>query len=83
VTLVSVPRTCQSRSGRQGRARFGIEPYEAPVSEFPKQPSREDGLGVMCTEHWRAFVKSLREARVVAMTAEVATVTGAEEADAA
>jgi len=53
------------------------------VSEFPKQPSREDGLGVMCTEHWRAFVKSLREARVVAMTAEVATVTGAEEADAA
>ena len=37
-----------------------------PVSEFPKQPSRKDELGTMCTEHWRAYVKALREARVAA-----------------
>ena len=47
-----------------GSARFGIEPHEAPVDEFPKQPSRKDGLGTMCTEHWRAYVKGLREARM-------------------
>ena len=47
----------------KGSARFGIEPHEAPVGEFPKQPSRKDGLGTMCTEHWRAYVKALREAR--------------------
>jgi hypothetical protein len=49
-----------------GSARFGIEPHEAPTAEFPKQPSRKDGLGTMCTEHWRAYVKGLREARVAA-----------------
>ena len=49
-----------------GSARFGIEPHEAPVEDFPKQPSRKDGLGTMCTEHWRAYVKGLREARMAA-----------------
>ena len=49
-----------------GSTRLGIEPHEAPISEFPKQPSRKDGLGTMCTEHWRAYVKGLREARKVA-----------------
>jgi hypothetical protein len=53
-------RTCK------GSARFGIEPHDAPVSEFPNQPSRKDGLGTMCTEHWRAYVKALREARKAA-----------------
>jgi hypothetical protein len=42
-----------------GSARFGIEPHEAPVSTFPKQPSRKDGLGTMCAEHWKAYVKGL------------------------
>ncbi len=51
------PRRCT------GSARFGIEPHEASITEFPKQPSRKDGLGTMCTEHWRAYVKGLREAR--------------------
>ena len=49
-----------------GSARFGIEPHEAPVGDFPKQPSRKDGLGTMCTEHWRAYVKGLHEARATA-----------------
>ena len=67
-----------------GSARFGIEPHEAPVAEFPKQPSRKDGLGTMCTEHWRSYVKGLREARTAAKAFdEGATVGGSEEADAA
>ena len=63
-----------------GSARFGIEPHEAPTAEFPKQPSRKDGLGTMCTEHWRAYVKGLREARVAAEAGEEGAT---EEADAA
>ena len=66
-----------------GSARFGIEPHEAPVSEFPKQPSRKDGLGTMCTEHWRAYVKGLREARVAAKVSDEGPDIGGEEADAA
>jgi hypothetical protein len=42
-----------------GSARFGIEPHEAPISEFPTQPSRKDGLGVMCAVHWKAYLKGL------------------------
>ena len=59
----------------------GIEPHEAPITEFPKQPSRKDGLGTMCAEHWRAYVKGLREARVAATA--VGGTGGGEEADAA
>jgi hypothetical protein len=65
-----------------GSARFGIEPHDAPATEFPTQPSRKDGLGTMCTEHWRAYVKGLREARKAA-EAEEAAAAGALEADAA
>jgi len=67
----------------KGSARFGIEPHEAPVSEFPNQPSQKDGLGVMCTEHWRAYVKGLREARVAANAADESAVAGRPEADGA
>ena len=65
-----------------GSARFRTQPHEAPVSEFSKQPSRKDGLGTMCTEHWRAYVKGLREARVAAKVADGAA-GGDERADAA
>ena len=44
-----------------GSTRFGIEPHEAPDSEFPKQPSQKDGLGRMCHEHWRAYTSGLRK----------------------
>jgi hypothetical protein len=54
----------------RGSARFGIEPHEAPVGEFTKQPSRKDGLGVMCTALWRAYVQGLREARKLATTTD-------------
>jgi hypothetical protein len=43
-----------------GSKRFGIEPHEAPVSDFPKQPSQKGGLGRMCSEHWRAYTAGLR-----------------------
>ena len=66
-----------------GSARFGIEPHEAPTAEFSKQPSRKDGLGTMCTEHWRAYVKGLREARVAAKAAAGDMTDDGEEADAA
>jgi hypothetical protein len=55
--VTAVPR-------RHGSTRFGIEPHEAPVSTFPKQPSRKDGLEVMCAEHWKTYVTGLREARI-------------------
>ena len=65
----------------KGSARFGIESHEAPTAAFPKQPSRKDGLGTMCTEHWRAYVKGLREARVAAEAAdEGGTGAGSQEA---
>ena len=66
-----------------GSARFGIERHEAPIGELPKQPSRKDGLGTMCTEHWRAYVKVLREARKGAMAADQDTIGRGEEVDAA
>ena len=62
-----------------GSARFGIEPHEAPTAAFPKQPSRKDGLGTMCAEHWRAYVKGLREARGVAPATDEAGTSGGEE----
>jgi hypothetical protein len=65
-----------------GSARFDIEPHEALITEFPRQPSRKDGLGTMCTEHWRAYVKGLREARVAAKAADEAA-AASEEVDAA
>jgi hypothetical protein len=38
-----------------GSKRFGIEPHEAPVEDFPRQPSQKDGLGRMCKTHWNAY----------------------------
>ena len=46
-----------------GSARFGIEPHDAPITDFPVQPSRRDGLGVLCREHWTVYTRALREAR--------------------
>ena len=38
-----------------GSARFGIEAHEAPVGDFPSQPSQKDGLGRMCKPHWNQY----------------------------
>jgi len=42
-----------------GSARFGIEPHDAPVDDFPSQPSQKDGLGRMCRAHWNAYTAGL------------------------
>jgi hypothetical protein len=42
-----------------GSKRFGIEPHEAPVADFPKQPSQKDGLGRMCKTHWNQYTAGL------------------------
>jgi hypothetical protein len=64
-----------------GSARFGIEAHEAAVSQFPKQPSRKDGLGTMCAEHWKAYVKGLRDARRAAKASDESPAGSGEKAD--
>src|SRR5690242_20157827 len=55
-----------------GSAKFGIEPHEAPVTEFPAQPSQKDGLGRMCKPHWNAYTSTLRKAAIARKAAEAA-----------
>jgi hypothetical protein len=65
-----------------GSKTVGIEPREAPVADFPVQPSRKDGLGVMCKPHWTEYTRALRQAakaRHVAQT-EGNELTGAIDA---
>jgi hypothetical protein len=42
-----------------GSKRFRIEPHDAPVEDFPKQPSQKDGLGRMCSVHWNQYTAGL------------------------
>ena len=58
-----------------GSTRFGIEPHDAPVGDFPSQPSQKDGLGRMCKTHWNAYTAGLaRDAKARKAAAEVTTV---------
>ena len=45
-----------------GSTKFGIEAHDAPVADFPAQPSQKDGLGRMCKPHWKQYVTALRTA---------------------
>ena len=45
-----------------GSARFGIEAHEAPIDDFPVQPSQMDGRGRMCKSHWSQYTSALRKA---------------------
>ncbi len=52
-----------------GSAKYGIEAHEAPLEDFPKQPSQKDGLGRMCRTHWNQYTAGLardRKARLAA-----------------
>ena len=60
---------------RIGSAKFGIEAHEAPVTEFPAQPSQKDGLGRMCKPHWNQYTGALRKAALARKAAQ-AEVTG-------
>jgi hypothetical protein len=55
-----------------GSERFGIEAHEAPVTEFPVQPSQKDGLGRICKTHWNAYTNALRKASIARKAAEAA-----------
>jgi len=72
-----------------GSARFGIEPHEAPVEDFPKQPSQKDGLGRMCKPHWNQYTAGLGRDAKARKTAEpdearvAAEPAGATQAEAA
>ena len=46
-----------------GSTKFGIEAHEAPVDDFPAQPSQKDGLGRMCRPHWTKYTRALRKAK--------------------
>jgi hypothetical protein len=54
-----------------GSARFGIEGHDAPIADFPSQPSQKDGLGRMCKTHWNAYTAGLaRDAKARKQAAE-------------
>lgn len=53
-----------------GSTRFGIEAHEAPVTDFPAQPSQKDGLGRMCKPHWNAYTTALRKAALARKAAD-------------
>ena len=47
-----------------GSKTFGIEAHDAPIEDFPVQPSQKDGLGRMCRPHWTEYTRALRQASV-------------------
>ncbi len=53
-----------------GSTKFGIEAHEAPVGDFPAQPSQKDGLGRMCKPHWNQYTSALRKAALARKAAE-------------
>ena len=59
-----------------GSAKHGIEAHDAPIDDFPVQPSQRDGLGRMCKPHWNEYTSALRKAALArkANVAEEATV---------
>jgi hypothetical protein len=59
-----------------GSPKFGIEPHEAPVDDFPTQPSQKDGLGRMCKTHWNQYTTALRKVALARKTADGEAVTG-------
>jgi hypothetical protein len=66
-----------------GSAKFGIEAHEAPVGDFPAQPSQKDGLGRMCKPHWRQYTNGLRKAALARRASEggAATEVAAPESE--
>jgi hypothetical protein len=61
-----------------GRATFGIEPHDAPVADFPVQPSQKDGLGRMCQPQWRQETNALRRAALARKATEAEAAPEAE-----
>ena len=64
----------------RGSTRFGIEAHEAPVEDFPRQPSQKDGLGRMCRSHWQAYTAGLARAAKARKAATDGEAAGGVEA---
>lgn len=64
-----------------GSARFGMEPHEAPIEDFPVQPSRKDGLGRMCKVHWNEYTAGLARDAKVRNAAEAGEPSASNEVD--
>ena len=52
-----------------GSTKFGLEAHDAPVADFPKQPSQKDGLGRMCRQHWTQYTRALRTGSITKVAA--------------
>jgi hypothetical protein len=55
-----------------GSAKFGIEAHEAPIADFPIQPSQKDGLGRMCKPHWNQYTAGLARDRKARLAVDAA-----------
>ncbi len=53
-----------------GSKTFGIEPHDAPITDFPIQPSQKDGLGRLCRPHWTQYTGALRKAALARQAAQ-------------
>lgn len=53
-----------------GSAKFGIAAHDAPIGDFPVQPSQKDGLGRMCKPHWTEYTRALRKAALARKAAD-------------
>ncbi len=53
-----------------GSTKFGIVAHEAPIGDFPAQPSQKGGLGRMCKVHWNQYTTALRKAALARQTAD-------------
>ena len=59
-----------------GSTRFSLGPHDAPVDDFPNQPSRKDGLGRMCKTHWNQYTAGLARDAKARKAADGETATG-------
>jgi hypothetical protein len=59
-STMTTTKTTTTTKNCVGSKRFGIEAHEASTDDFPAQPSQPDGLGRMCTIHWREYTSGLR-----------------------
>jgi hypothetical protein len=70
----AIERTTDMAETRKciGSAKFGIEAHEAPVADFPVQPSQRDGLGRMCKPHWNQYTAALARDRKARLAVDAA-----------
>ena len=58
-----------------GSTRFSLGPHDAPVDDFPNQPSQKDGLGRMCKAHRNQYTAGLARDAKARRAADSGTAT--------